>query len=193
MSRYAEALAFAARAHDGQVRKGTAIPYITHPVGVSALVARFGGDEGQMIGGLLHDVLEDCPRISADQLEVRFGARVLAIVRACTDSLPDAEGRKPAWRARKEAYIAHVAETPADALLVVACDKLFNAGAIVDDLEAGLDVFARFTGGRDGTLWYYASLAAALGRRLGSTPLIHALDDRVERMFTLAGETRVAA
>lgn len=59
--RYAEALRFATYAHLGQVRKGTAIPYITHPVSVSALVAQYGGDEDQMIAGLLHDVIEDCP------------------------------------------------------------------------------------------------------------------------------------
>lgn len=43
--RFTRALALAAGAHEGQARKGTGIPYIVHPVGVAALVARYGGDE----------------------------------------------------------------------------------------------------------------------------------------------------
>ena len=57
--RFTEALSLAARAHEGQSRKGTPIPYITHPVAVAGLVAQFGGDEDQQIAALLHDVLED--------------------------------------------------------------------------------------------------------------------------------------
>jgi (p)ppGpp synthase/HD superfamily hydrolase len=59
-ARYAEAVAYAADAHAGQVRKGTSIPYISHPLAVSALVLEHGGDEDQAIAALLHDVLEDC-------------------------------------------------------------------------------------------------------------------------------------
>src|SRR3546814_18836017 len=44
----------------------------------------------------------------------------------------------------------------------MACEKLHNARAIVQDLEnpaVGQAVFERFNGGRDGTLAYYHSLA----------------------------------
>ena len=52
-------------------------------------------------------------------------------------------------------------------LLVSACDKLHNARAIVSDLRTlGPAVFDRFTGGREGTLWYYRTLAAVFDRRL---------------------------
>ncbi len=158
--RFTKAISLAAEAHEGQERKGTGMPYITHPVAVAALVARYGGDEDQQIGALLHDVLEDAgedwaPRIAA------FGERVLAIVRACTDGTPDAvTGEKAPWRERKEAYLAHLAETPDDALLVSACDKLHNIQAIHLDLtEIGMAVFDRFSADKDSVLWYYRSLA----------------------------------
>ena len=57
--RFTQAIFLAATAHEGQSRKGTKIPYITHPVAVAGLVAQYGGDEDQQIAGLLHDVLED--------------------------------------------------------------------------------------------------------------------------------------
>jgi (p)ppGpp synthase/HD superfamily hydrolase len=63
---YSKALLFAEQAHRGQVRKGTEVPYITHPVGVSALLAQHGCSEDAVIAGLLHDVLEDTPTTLED-------------------------------------------------------------------------------------------------------------------------------
>lgn len=158
--RYSKALALAARAHEGQVRKGTSIPYITHPVAVAALVAQYGGDEDQQIAALLHDVLEDGGAHFAAEIERDFGPRVLAIVQGCTDGTPDAAGEKAPWRERKEAYLAHLGEAGEDVWMVSGCDKLSNARAILDDLHGvGLAVFDRFTAKREGTLWYYRSLA----------------------------------
>lgn len=158
--RYSEALALAARAHEGQVRKGTSIPYITHPVAVSALVAQYGGDEDQQIAALLHDVLEDGGVYFAAEVEAGFGPRVLAIVQGCTDGSPDAAGKKAPWRERKEAYLAHLGEAGKDVWMVSGCDKLNNARAILDDLQTvGVAVFDRFTAKREGTLWYYSALS----------------------------------
>lgn len=167
-TRYGAAVAFAAEAHAGQVRKGTTVPYITHPLAVSALVIEHGGDEDQAIGGLLHDVLEDCGEAYAATILDRFGARVLGIVRGCTDGLMDAQGRKPDWHTRKAAYVAHLAEADFDTVLVSACDKLHNARAILADREAiGDAVFDRFRVGRADTERYYRSLHAVFARRLG--------------------------
>lgn len=57
-ARFTRAISLAARAHEGQVRKGAAIPYITHPVAVAGLVALYAGGEDQQIAAVLHDVLE---------------------------------------------------------------------------------------------------------------------------------------
>ena len=191
-SLYAEALAYAAHAHDGQVRKGTTIPYVTHVVAVAELVARFGGDQDQQIGALLHDVLEDCGAWRDVEIGERFGSRVLAIVQACTDGVPDASGRKPDWRGRKEAYLDHLRTAHPDILLVSACDKVHNASSIVADLQAGVDVFGRFRAGREGTLWYYASLARVFRERLPGSPVARALTSAVASMLRLAGVVEAA-
>ncbi|MFL1462061.1 HD domain-containing protein [Roseococcus sp. DSY-14] len=163
-SSLAEAASLAFRLHGPQRRKGTAIPYVSHLMAVAALVLEHGGDEEQAVAALLHDAIEDCGAEHEAEIAARFGPRVAAIVRACTDAevLP-----KPPWRARKEAYLAHLEGAGADALLVSACDKLHNARAIVEDLrELGPGMMARFNAGRDGTLWYYRALAEAFARLL---------------------------
>jgi len=155
--RLAEAFTFAALAHADQVRKDTAIPYISHLMSVSALVLEHGGDEDQAIAGLLHDVIEDCGAAYEPVIRERFGEQVARIVRACTDA--DTKP-KPDWQVRKETYLRHLQQEGPEVLLVSACDKLHNARAIVSDQHAiGLAVFERFNASREKVLWYYQSLA----------------------------------
>ena len=172
----ADAFAYTARIHAGQIRKGTTIPYLSHLMSVSALVLEHGGDEDLAIAGLLHDAIED---VGPDQEPIileRYGARVAHIVRACTDAdtLP-----KPPWQARKEAYLAHLEAADPDVLLVSCADKLHNARAILSDLRTdGLEVFTRFKAGQGGTLWYYEALAEVFGRRLDN-PIAQRLQETV--------------
>jgi len=184
-ARYSAAVAYAVRAHEGQVRKGTPHPYVAHPIAVSALVIEHGGTEDQAIAGLLHDVLEDCGEHHATEIEAQFGPGVIAIVRGMTDGLPDASGAKPPWKARKEAYVAHLAEAPDAVALVAAADKAHNAGAITADHAAmGEAVFDKFTASSAETVWYYRSLARVLAERLGPD---HRLVARLEREIVVWG------
>ena len=183
--RLGQALALAVQAHDGQMRKGTAIPYIAHPMGVASIALEFGASEDQAIAALLHDALEDGGPHYAPLIEAQFGAAVLALVQACTDGVPDASGAKADWGERKRAYLAHLAEAPDEVLLVSGADKLHNARAIVSDLiTIGPDVFKRFKAGREGTLWYYRALADVFTRR--RAPMAVMLDAEVRQMERLA-------
>lgn len=183
--RISEALALAVEAHAKQVRKGTSIPYVAHPMGVASIALEFGADEDQAIAALLHDVLEDGGPQYGPVIKEQFGARVLAIVDGCTDGVPDASGQKGDWGERKRAYLAHLAQAPDDVLLVSGSDKLHNARAIVSDLlKIGPDVFKRFTAGRDGTLWYYRSLTEIFEQR--RAPMAALLVAEVRQMEQLA-------
>ena len=155
--RYNEALSYAETLHRSQFRKGTSIPYISHLMTVSALVLEHGGDEDQAIAGLLHDAVEDQGgETTLANIKTRFGGSVAAIVVDCTDSW---EEPKPEWRPRKEAYIEGLFKKPQASLLVSLADKTHNAEAILNDYhEIGDDIWARFTGGKDGTHWYYQAL-----------------------------------
>jgi GTP pyrophosphokinase len=188
---FERALAFATRLHARQVRKETDIPYISHLIAVAGLVLENGGDRDQAIAALLHDSIEDGGvdypgGVTAlrEDIQRGFGSGVLAIVEGCTDAetIP-----KPPWRQRKAAYIAHLEEAPAAVLLVSCADKLHNSRAIVADLRVmGDSLFDRFSGGRDGTLWYYESLTEVFGRR-GPEHLAGELGRTVETMRGLAG------
>jgi GTP pyrophosphokinase len=182
-SRLADAAALAFRIHGAQLRKGTTIPYLSHLLAVTAIVLEHGGDQDQACAALLHDAIEDGGVAWEPVIAETFGPRVAAIVRACTDA--DMQP-KPPWRARKEAYLAHLEHEGPDAVLVSAADKLHNARSIVSDLRThGPAVFARFNAGQEGTLWYYDSLARIIAARLPG-PLARELTDAVARMRSLA-------
>jgi (p)ppGpp synthase/HD superfamily hydrolase len=162
--RFERALVFATRKHAGQERKGTPVPYVSHLLGVAGLVLEAGGDEDLAIAALLHDVAEDCGGVPMlNQVRRRFGKRVAHIVEGCSDAFTTP---KPPWRERKEPYIRHLRTADADTRLVSAADKLHNARSIVADYrELGEQIWERFQGKRDGTLWYYRALLDEFKRK----------------------------
>jgi len=189
-SRFEEALILATRLHAGQTRKGKEVPYIAPLLAVTSLVLEYGGGEEEAIAALLHDAIEDQGQlVSLEEIRERFGERVAYIVEGCSDatSLP-----KPPWRERKEAYIAHLREASASERLVSAADKLHNACSILVDYRAlGDDLWERFTGGREGTLWYYRTLVETF-QAAGSTPLVDELAQvvaEIERVAAAGTET----
>ena len=139
----------------------------------------YGGDEEQAIAALLHDTIEDQGEHHEALIRRQFGDRVTRIVLACTDGTQEAkatsltpEAKRADWEQRKRHYLAHLANAPDEVLLVSGCDKLHNARAIVADLRdpaVGAAVFARFTGKREGTLWYYRGILRVLAERKAPT------------------------
>lgn len=131
-----DAVAYARQLHAAQLRKGTTIPYLAHLLSVAALVLEHGGDEDQAIAGLLHDAVEDQGgRPILEEIRRRFGPRVAGIVAACSDTDVEEPSHKP-WRERKERYLEHLRQAPAEVCLVSAADKLHNARAILTDYRA---------------------------------------------------------
>ena len=163
-ARLQRAFRYAAEKHAGQTRKQTAVPYLSHLMAVSSLVLEAGGDEDMAIAALLHDVVEDCggmPRLR--EIRKQFGSRVAKIVEGCTDSyvIP-----KPEWLQRKKDYLRELKHADAETRLVSASDKLHNVRTILADYRVqGEDVWKRFTGKREGTLWYYRALSDEYQRR----------------------------
>ncbi|HUS16948.1 MAG TPA: HD domain-containing protein [Chloroflexia bacterium] len=182
-ARFEDALLTASRLHATQIRKGSGVPYIAHLLAVSALVLENGGDEDTAIAALLHDAVEDQGGTATrEAIRAQFGERVAAIVDGCTDAdvLP-----KPPWRARKEAYIAHLATAPRAVRLVSSADKLHNARSILADYRVlGDTLWERFTGGKAGTLWYYRALTTAY-QAVEGTPLVAELDRVVSELEQL--------
>ncbi|MBD3398551.1 HD domain-containing protein [Candidatus Micrarchaeota archaeon] len=157
-SKFQEAITYAIELHAQQTRKGTDVPYIAHLMSVCALVLENGGAEEEAIAALLHDAIEDhADKNSHQYILSNFGDRVLHIVEGCTEKqrIP-----KPPWKERKVAYIEQITNASKSVLLVAMADKLHNARCILIDYEeVGEKIWDRFNGGKDGSLWYYRTLA----------------------------------
>src|ERR1700679_2798206 len=163
-SRLQRAFRYSAQKHDGQTRKQTAVPYLSHLMAVASLVLEAGGDEEMAIAALLHDVVEDCggmPRLR--EIRKKFGTRVARIVEGCTDSFVEP---KPDWIERKRGYLEEVKHADDETRLVSASDKLHNVRTILADYRKDGDaIWVRFNGRKDGTLWYYRALSDEYARK----------------------------
>ena len=185
------AFAFAAKHHDQQVRKGTRLPYLTHPANVAVILTRYGCSDDTVVSGILHDVIEDCVREgwTREMLEERighkFGSSVLDTVLTVTQRRVDDDGIEMSHDDRKSDYVERLALASEDALWVCAADKLHNANSILSDLRRTAfpeTVWGRFSAGREGTVQWYARVTARL-REIGFTaPIVDELAAAAEEL-----------
>jgi (p)ppGpp synthase/HD superfamily hydrolase len=190
------ALAFAAKHHDRQVRKGTKPPYLTHPANVAVILTRYGCDTETVVAGILHDVVEDCVRdgYTRDMLEQRlgdkFGAKVLETVLAVTYRRHDDEGVELSLEDRKADYLERLSGASEEARWVCAADKIHIASSIISDLRRTVDpetVWRRFGGGKAGAGRWYRQVYERL-RELGfDAPIMAELDKVSAELQEFAG------
>jgi (p)ppGpp synthase/HD superfamily hydrolase len=162
--RLQRAFRYAAEKHAGQARKQSAVPYLSHLMAVASLVLEAGGDEDMAIAALLHDVVEDCGgMLRLREVRKQFGARIAKIVEGCTDSFGEP---KREWAERKKDYLREVKHADAETRLISASDKLHNVRTILADYrQHGEAIWTRFSGNKEGTLWYYRALSDEYQRR----------------------------
>ena len=174
-----EAIRVATYAHRNQVRKSTEIPYIVHPYAVMTIASSETDDEDVLIACLLHDVLEDAPEeLSREEMEERFGKRVLAIVSGVTK-----DSTIKGWRERSEAYIDHLRQAPIESVIVSAADKIHNLQSILTDYAThGEHLWDRFNAGKHEQLWWYTSILEVLEERLPDSILTSQLAHFVDEM-----------
>jgi (p)ppGpp synthase/HD superfamily hydrolase len=188
------ALAFAAVHHGGDVRKGTRVPYITHPANVAIILARYGCDDRTIVAAILHDVVEDCdqPGHTVDmhraQIEEKFGREVLDDVLAVTKPTHDTGSRALTSAENKVRYIENLSRASERARWVCAADKLHNARAIISDLDRAADpgaVWGRFALSPAETVRYYRNVYERL-RELGfEAAIMDELEEAVRELEEL--------
>jgi hypothetical protein len=196
------AFAFAAKHHDKQVRKGTALPYLTHPANVAVILTRYGCDETTVLGGILHDVVEDSVRDGysredlVERIGSKFGSLVLDTVLAVTERKVDDDGVDLSWEDRKEDYLERLGQAPVTARWVCAADKLHNGNAILADLKRTAfpeTVWGRFSRGPDVTAGWYRRVLDRL-RQVGfDTPILEELQPMVVALEEEAAKASVGA
>lgn len=181
-NQFSQALQLAHRLHQDQNRKSGDVPYLSHLMGVSALVLRYGGTEEEAIAALLHDAVEDQGgQKTLKIIEKQFGNIVAHIVDGCSDSdiIP-----KPPWKERKLNYINHLRTTDEGTMIVAASDKLYNAEDCIRTYAIiGEGLWDLFNPPREETKWYYQSLAEVFSSRKEEFPRLAPLFDETIRII----------
>lgn len=152
-----EAATFAGKAHKGVFRKGTDIPYITHPLEAAVIVSAFTDDEEMIAAALLHDVVEDAG-VTKGELEQKFGLRVAGLV------MDESEDKKKTWQERKGYTVRHLCTASREIKILALGDKLSNMRCTARDyLIVGDAIWQRFNEkDKKKQAWYYWGIAHAL-------------------------------
>jgi len=181
------ALAFAAKHHDRQVRKGTKLPYLTQPANVAIILTRYGQKDETIVAGILHDVVADWVRdgYTREMLEQRmgdkFGPHVLGTILSVTNRRNDDDGVELSSEERRGDCLERLSAASEEARWVCAADKVHHASTILADLRRTVDpetVWNRSGVGRDSIVRWYRAVYERL-REVGFTAPIMTELDRV--------------
>lgn len=196
------AFAFAAKHHDKQVRKGTALPYMTRPANVAIILTRYGRDEATVIAAILRDVVADGVRDGAtredleERVGAKFGQQVLATVLAVTVRRVDDAGIELASDERKDDLIVRLAAATDSARWVCAAHTLHNTSAILADLKRtsfAESVWARYSRGAEPTAHWYRRVHDRLIDVGFHEPIMAELRVAVETLEQAATDAPVSA
>ena len=151
-----KAIIYAVEKHAGQLRKGTQMPYIVHPMEVLALLNEMRADMTVIIAGVLHDTVEDTSA-TIDDIIREFGEDVAELVGNHT------EDKSKTWFQRKSQGLRELAEGSFDLKCLVLADKLSNVRNMYRDyMIEGDEYWDRFNAPFEKQAWYYNSAVKAM-------------------------------
>ena len=155
-----KAILFATRAHEGQTRKMSGIPYILHPVEVAAIIATMTGDVDIMAAGVLHDTVEDCG-VMPEEIRENFGSHVYQLVMSETEDKLEDRPAAETWMERKSDSLLALQNTKSlEVKILWLGDKLSNLRSFWKEyLVRGPEVWT-FLNQKDPKMqeWYYRSI-----------------------------------
>lgn len=150
-----EAILFAARAHHGQVRKGTNVDYICHPMEVLQILTAMGAEPEVLIAGVLHDVAEDTSE-TLTRIKELFGEKVTGLVEGHTEEKDDD------WEKRKLSLLQKAERGSVALKKLILADKISNLRSMVSDISHDENVWEKFTVSKEKEQWYYEQTAEKL-------------------------------
>ncbi len=176
------AIEYATRAHRGQWRKGTRVPYIVHPLRAATILIDIEAPDPIVIAAVLHDTLEDT-EATVQELRSRFGDEVTELVIGATES-----NRQAPWEERKRGTIQHLKTASEGVLYVASADKLDNVRSMRrGERRFGEQFWERFHRPRERQAWYYQGVASVLERRAQNAPLVRLVETLREEIDVLFG------
>ncbi|GAC1650312.1 MAG: hypothetical protein NVS4B3_08840 [Gemmatimonadaceae bacterium] len=185
------AFAFAAKHHDREVRKGTALPYLTRPANVAVILTRYGQDEATILAGILLGVVEDCVRDGnsrealAVRLEAKFGVEVIAATLQVAQRTLSNDGDPLDWTEQRADQLERLAAANARARWVCAADKIHGGSSILTELRRTQfpeSVWQGVKAGREETIRWYRRVHERLRAVQFDAPIMDELGDVVSAL-----------
>jgi hypothetical protein len=184
-------LAFAAKHHDQQVRRGTRSPYLTQPANVAIILTRYGCDDNIVVAGILLDVVEDFVRggFSSEMLDERigdkFGRLVTEVLLTIVPRRQDDDGIELSADERREDVLDRLDNAPDEARWVLTAVALHGAASLLADLRRTVDpdsVWSRLVPGKDATLAWYGGVRSRLHALGFTAPIVDELSSAVDEL-----------
>jgi len=164
MTLFDEAAIFSLKAHEGQKRKFTGIPYFLHPMEVAVIASTMTDDPGVLAAALLHDAVEDAG-VSIEEIEERFGKRVAALVASETEDKMPGIPASSSWVDRKKQTLGYLSNTADRGVKILwLSDKLANLRSFVRQYRKEGNVMWEKLNQKDRSMhkWYYSAIIDAL-------------------------------
>lgn len=180
---FERALEFAMRAHKGQQRKGSSVPYIVHPIETALIAMTLTRDQDIIIASLFHDIIEDT-RYSAKDIEDRFGSRIAHLVQMESENKRKGQDASETWKLRKQEFIDGLDEKSKDEKIIALADKLSNMRATRQGYLKNDEKFWERFHQKDKKMhgWYYRTVANKL-REFEDTEAWKELDRLIREVF----------
>lgn len=154
-----KASSFASEKHNNQFRKGTDIPYISHPIDVALKLRCLCDITDVVCAGYLHDTLEDTDT-TRDEIAEIFGENVLNLV------LSNTEDKSKSWEERKQHTLDKIQSLSYEESCLLLADKYSNLLSLAWDYDTyGDAIWSRFNRGKVSQRWYYTSIYKAFRER----------------------------
>ena len=139
------ALAFAAKHHDQQVRRGVRLPYLTQPANVALILTRYAQSEDIVVAGILLNVVKDyvndgrAAEVISDRVGDKFGQSALELVLAATPRRFDDDGVELSQDERRSDFLKRIATIPDEARWVIAADVLHESATALADVRRTIE------------------------------------------------------
>lgn len=178
-----KAYAYAARAHLGQYRKKTRIPYFTHIITTMNYAVELTQDTEVLQAAILHDTVEDT-WVTLEDLRQTFGDRIARLVETETENKRRDMPAAQTWEIRKKETIAHLKNASSDARVIVLADKTANLESIAREQHyLGAEIWDKFNQpDKAKQEWYFRAVREQLAE-FYDTSVMKVYDHYLEILF----------
>lgn len=188
VDRITNAINYAIFAHQGQIRKTTGIPMVTHVISVASIIKHmlykeYLSDETKekvidvVISGILHDTVEDT-EVTLDDINKYFGERITTLVASNT------EDKSKSWEERKQHTINSIPSATDEEIVLLLADKYSNLMDLSINVQKDKKhAFEKFKRGIEKQKWYFESIGNEIAKRDIVPNLLDEYLELVQKVF----------